>query len=116
MACDQQHDPRARDEDKTHIVLPPKLVKSDGVHILIEDEGQGDGEVEDGETLCAEMERQNFDGVRDNEWRVCDVVASVEQEDSSNDSISSGVRSSLGVLGRADSLHDEEDQHANVGA
>lgn len=41
---------------------------------LVEDERQGDPEVEDGESLRAQVIRQDFDGVRDNQGRIGDVI------------------------------------------
>lgn len=64
----------------THVVLPAQLAERDGVDVLIEDEGQRDGEVEDGKALGAERVGQNFDSVADNEGREGDVVSSVEQD------------------------------------
>ncbi len=38
----------------TYVVLPLNMAESDGVDVLVEDEREGDGEVEDVEALGAE--------------------------------------------------------------
>jgi hypothetical protein len=43
------------------------MLESDRIDILVEDEGDGDHEVEDVEALSAKVERQNLNGVRDDE-------------------------------------------------
>jgi hypothetical protein len=58
-----------RVKTNTHVVLPGKLVESDGVDVLVEDEGKRDGKVEDVEALGAEGEGQDLNGVRDDKWR-----------------------------------------------
>lgn len=50
-------------EERTHVVLPTNVAECDRVDILVEDERKRDGEVEDVETLGTEMERQNLDGI-----------------------------------------------------
>lgn len=50
-----------------NVVLPAELLERDGVDILVEDEGEGDGEVEDVETLGTEAVRKDLDGVGDDE-------------------------------------------------
>lgn len=61
------------ENDNTYVVLPADGVKSDGVDVLIEDEGEGDRKVENGETLGTQCERKNLDGVRDNERGECET-------------------------------------------
>jgi hypothetical protein len=51
----------------THIVLPRNVVKRNRVDVLVEDERERDGEVEDVEALGTNGERQDLDGVRDDE-------------------------------------------------
>jgi hypothetical protein len=43
------------------------VLEGDRVDVLVEDEGDGDDEIEDVETLGAKVERQDLDGVRDDE-------------------------------------------------
>lgn len=56
-------DPAAVDD----IVLPAQIIEGDGVNVLVEDEGKGDGEVEDAQTFCTEAVGQDFDCVSDDE-------------------------------------------------
>ena len=56
-----EHEPAAVDD----VVLPADRVEGDGVNILVEDERERDGEVEDDESLGTECVRENLDGVRD---------------------------------------------------
>ena len=44
------------------------MFKCDGVDILVEDEGDGNREVEDVEALGTERVGKNLDGVGDDEW------------------------------------------------
>ena len=53
--------------DNTHVVLPGDLAEGDGVDVLVEDDGEGDGEVEDVETLGTKRVGQDLNGVGDNE-------------------------------------------------
>ena len=89
-------------------------MKSDGVHVLVKDEGEGDDEAEDGVTLRTDGVGENLESVGHNQGREGDVVRGIEQEDEGNDGVSS--RSALGdsVTGGADSLEGEEEQHANA--
>lgn len=61
-------------KDETYVVLPADGVESDGVDILIENEGDGDRELEYVEALCAKCEWQDLDGVRDDERAKCETV------------------------------------------
>jgi hypothetical protein len=70
-------EPAAVDE----VVLPPEGLEGDGVGVLIEDDGTHDGEIHDGETLGADEEGQDLDGVGDEEGSVGDGVETVEDED-----------------------------------
>jgi hypothetical protein len=60
--------------NETYVVLPAELAERDRVGILVEDEGQRDGEVEDVEALGAECVRQDLDRVGNDERRVRDAV------------------------------------------
>ena len=51
----------------TYVVLPANLLHGDGVDILVEDEGDGNREVEDVEALRAQRVRQDLDRIRDDE-------------------------------------------------
>ena len=75
---DQFEDEPARVDE---VVLPLEGIECDGVGVLIEDDGTHDGEIHDGQTLCADEERQDFDGVGDEEGGVGDGVETVEDED-----------------------------------
>ena len=50
-----------------------RRTESDGVDVLVEDEGAGDHEVEDRETLGTQVEGQDLDGVGDDERAVRDT-------------------------------------------
>lgn len=75
------NEPAAVDE----VVLPLEGLEGDGVGVLIEDDGTHDGEIHDGETLCTDEERQDLDGVRDEERSIGDGVETVEDEDESEE-------------------------------
>lgn len=82
---------------------------------MIEDERERDGEVEDGEALGAELERQDLDGVRDDEGRVRDVVGTIVEEDECDDGVGGSLVTGDGVAGGGDRLAGEEEEHADVG-
>ena len=50
-------------EGPTHVVLPAQVLKRDRVDILVEDEREGNCEVENVEALCTDMIWQNLDSV-----------------------------------------------------
>jgi len=102
-------------DDVDDVVLPADVRKGDGVDILVEDEGQGDGEVEDVEALGTDVVGQNLDGVGDDERREGNVVETVVQEDECNDGVTSRLGSVLGVESRADGLEGEHDDHTSGG-
>ena len=52
----------------THVVLPGDRLERNGVDVLVEDERDGDREVEHVEALGTERVGENLDGVRDDEW------------------------------------------------
>ena len=66
-------------ESKTHVVLPSDVLERDGVDVLVEDERDGDREVEHVEALRTERVRQDLERVRNDERRereaarICDV-------------------------------------------
>ena len=53
----------------THVVLPAELGEGDRVDVLVENEGDRDGQVEDVEALRTERVREDLKRVRDNERR-----------------------------------------------
>lgn len=53
----------------TYIIFPGQMLKGDRVDILVEDEGEGNGKVEDGETLSAKLVGQDLNSVRYDEGR-----------------------------------------------
>ena len=59
---------------KTYVVFPLNSIKGDGVDILIEDERKRDGKVEEREAFGTKRERQNLDGVGNDEGGECDTV------------------------------------------
>ena len=61
--CELESDPAAVDD----VVLPGDVVERDRVDVLVEDEGEGDGEVEDVETLGTERVGQDLNSVGNNE-------------------------------------------------
>ena len=54
-----------------YVVLPCNLLESDGVDVLVEDERDGNDEVEDVETLRTKTVRENLDSVHDDEGCEC---------------------------------------------
>ena len=54
-----------------------RRTECDGVDVLVKDEGAGDHEVEDRETLGAQVEGQDLDGVGDDERAVRDTRSEV---------------------------------------
>jgi len=99
--------------DVDNVVFPSKLVKGDGVDILIENERQRDGEVEEGESLCSDGVRKNFDGVGDNERGEGDVVKRVEEENERDNGMGSSIVLSLGENSGASCLQREEHDHTS---
>ena len=102
------------EQEETYVVLPADRAKSDGINVLVEDEGEGDDEVEDGEALGTEAVGKNLEGVGVNQGREGDVVRGVKQKDEGDDSVRSGVALGDGVTSRTDGLEGEEEQHANA--
>jgi len=100
--------------DVHNVVLPANLVKSDGVDVLIEDECEGDREVEDIETLGTDVVGENLHCVRHDKGSEGDIVSGVEQEDECNDGMASSDESFLGVDGETDSLAREEHEHPDT--
>ena len=92
----------------TYVVLPADLVKSNGVNILVEDEGEGDEKAEDGVTLGAKGVGKNLESVGHNQGCECNVVRGVEQEDEGDDGVGGRLAPGDGVTGGADSLEGEE--------
>lgn len=62
------------------VILPAQPLERNGVDVLVEDEGQADGETHDGESLGADGERQNLDGVGDQQGGIGDIVEGVVEE------------------------------------
>lgn len=89
-------------------------MKSDRIDVLIEYEGDGDNEGKDGETLGTKGVWENLESVRYNQGCEGNVVRSIEEEDEGNDSVCSGITPCNGVASGADSLEDEEEQHAST--
>ena len=55
---------RGGERGSTYIVPPLNGIEGDGVDVLVEDERERDGEVENCEALGAKCERKDFNGVR----------------------------------------------------
>ncbi len=53
--------------DGAYVVFPGDGIEGDRVDILVEDEGKGDGEVENRESFGTERVRQDLDSVGDDE-------------------------------------------------
>jgi len=98
-----------------NVVPPANPAKSDGVNVLVEDDGKGDIKVEDGIALGTNGVGKNLESVRHNQGREGNVVRSVEQEDEGDDSVSGGLALSDGVTSRADGLEGKEEEHSNAG-
>lgn len=84
-AVDDLSDKSAFEQPRTgkiaYVVLPLKFVEGNRVNVLVEDEREGDGEVEHVETLGTESEGQDLDSVRDDERReskTMEIVRSVK--------------------------------------
>lgn len=58
----------------TYVVLPADIVEGDRIDVLVKDEGDGDGEVEHVETLRADGEGQDFNGIRHDERGECQTA------------------------------------------
>ena len=98
----------------THVILPTDPTKSDGVDILIEDDGEGDDKAEDGEALGTKVVGEDLEGIRYNQGGEGNGVRSGEQEDEGNDCMSGGFVPGDRVTSRTDGLEDEEKQHADA--
>jgi len=97
------------------IVFPCNSIKSNRVDVLVEDERKGNGEVEDGEALGAELVWQNLDSVGHDERGEGEIVRGVVQEDERNDGVGGGLVFCLRVDCRTDRLEGEEEEHASDG-
>lgn len=81
-----------------------------GVDILVEGESDLDPEVHEHETLGADLEGQNFDGVGDEETRPRKRIGDGEDPDHSDDGTASGD-AALCLLGRANRPNNEGNAH-----
>lgn len=106
-----EDEPAAVDE----VVLPLEGVEGDGVGVLIEDDGTHDGEVHDSETLGTNEERQDLDGVGDEEGRVGDGVETVEDEDEGEEGTSCTDGLGIFVSGGHGGNDGVRDEHAGGG-
>jgi hypothetical protein len=80
----------------------PRAVHGDRVDLVVDDERDVDGDVHDHHALGAELERQNLDGVCDEETRPGESVAdSVEPEEDDDGDAGAGV-AGLAVLRAGD--------------
>ena len=52
-----------------NIVLPCNVLECNWIYILVEDESNGDSEIENVESFCTKIEWQDFDTVRHDQWR-----------------------------------------------
>jgi len=70
LCLDDEHVAEEQLEDEptavNDIVFPPDIAKSDGIDVLIEDEGEGNDEAEEGEALGTEGIWENLESVRHN--------------------------------------------------
>lgn len=67
------------------VVLPLDGTESDGVDVLVEDEGDVDGQVHDDQTLGSDSEGQDLDGVGDEQGGHGQVVEGVVLRESEYD-------------------------------
>ena len=58
-------------KSQTYVVLPGKFAQCNRVDVLVEDERDGNDEVEDVETLRTKTVRENLDSVHDDEGCEC---------------------------------------------
>jgi len=101
-----EHEPASVDE----VVLPLESTESDGVGVLVEDDGTHDGKVHDRETLGTDEVWQDFDGVGDEEGSIGDGVETVEDEDECEEGTTSSCSGSLfkrGGHGGNDGIRDK---------
>jgi hypothetical protein len=78
------------------VILPLERIERDGVRVLVEYDRGENTEVHERKTLGAQEERQDFDGVGDEEGRVGDCVEAVEDEDKGEDAVSGVCVAGLG--------------------
>lgn len=92
-----------------------KVVETVGVDILVDGQSNLDEEVHDHETLGANLEGQNLNGVGDEQTRPCKSVTGGEDPDHGNDSLTSGLAAVCLLLGRANSPNNEGNAHGRSG-
>lgn len=84
-----------------------EIVEAIGIDVLIDAERSLDPEVHDHETLCSDLERQDFDSVGDEQTGPCECVCDGEDPDHGDDG-AAGVQALGGFLLRgADCPNDE---------
>ena len=89
----------------TYVVLPKRS------YILVENNSKENDDTEDGEAFRAEMERKDFDGVRNNQRSKCDIVRSEEEEHEDNKGMTCSWNTIFRVLSEADCLGRVEQHH-----
>lgn len=76
-----------------NVVFPLQMAKGNGVDVLVEEEGEIDGQPEDSRTFCTDIEWQNLDCICDEQARPGGVVEDVVYEDHSDDGVGGGFGS-----------------------
>jgi hypothetical protein len=103
-------------EHKNHNVydveLPTQCFDANGVHILVEDTRQRREHKAKCKTLCANVEGQDLNGIRDRQTRPGNTSSTVEEEDHSQDSRTGTRVASLCIYGAAGGPDAECDEHA----
>lgn len=97
------------------IVLPANVVQGNGVDIGIEEQSKIDHGEHVAHSLGADAERQDLDGVPDEQTRPGDIVESVVQENHSNDCASIALLLRGIVAFGANCPYDEAKRHASSG-
>lgn len=100
------------------VELPVALAKGlegNGVGVVVQTQGSLDADVENHETLGAQLVGQDLDGVADEEARPGQRVHDVEDPDEDDHGVAGTLHLVLLVEGRSQGPEDEGDEHATGG-
>lgn len=104
-------DPGSVDAVKLPLGVLPCTGPRKRVDVVVDDEGDLNGDVHDHQTLGTELEGHDLDGVGDEETRPGESVGNTVQPDEQDDGDAGALVASPSVLGRADGDGHEEQEH-----
>ena len=108
-------DPASVDAVQLPLAALPDAVDGDGVDVVVDDEGDVDSNVHDHHALCTQLERQDLDGVGDEQTRPRERVADTMEPEEDDDSNTGASVAGLAVLRTSDSCSHETQKHTSGG-